>query len=234
MNARPARQAAREARPATPEGERASDQCLKDLTDQPETIDGVRGWLRPDHFATPGQGETYSVLRDMHAAGKPIDTVTASREISRRGVQASLDDGVPGQAETSARELHKHATAARVGRVGRISRPPRATEPRGSPPSSGPPIEACGTSKPRPQPAASMRGSPPSAPSLASDPTPPLPSAPTPPRPSPPAVPPARASRPALLSQQRRANDRFRGRPAPARPGGPGEHPMVAPDRRPA
>ena len=76
-------------------------------------------WLRPDHFATPAQGETYAVMRDMRAAGRPVDPVTASHEASRRGVQADLDDGTPAHAEASARELHKHATVARVGQAGR-------------------------------------------------------------------------------------------------------------------
>ena len=114
-----ARQAAREARPATPAGGQASSQCLKDLTARPEAIDDVRPWLRPDHFATAGQGDTYAVLRDMRAARKPIDPVTASREARRRGVEADLDDGTATQAETSARELHEHATLSRVGQAGR-------------------------------------------------------------------------------------------------------------------
>jgi hypothetical protein len=114
-----ARQAEREARPATPAGGRASRQCLKDLTARPEAIDEVRRWLRPDHFATAGQGDTYAVLRDMRAARKPIDPVTVSHEARRRGVEADLDDGTATHAETSARDLHKHATLSRVGQVGR-------------------------------------------------------------------------------------------------------------------
>jgi hypothetical protein len=114
-----ARQAAREARPATPAGGQASSQCLKDLAARPEAIDEVRTWLRPDHFATAGQGDTYAVLRDMRAARKPIDPVTASREARRRGVEADLDEGTATHAETSARELHEHATLSRVGQVGR-------------------------------------------------------------------------------------------------------------------
>lgn len=114
-----ARQAAREARPATPAGEQASRQCLKDLTARPQAIDDVRPWLRPDHFATAGQGDTYAVLRDMRAARKPIDPVTASHEAGRRGAEADLDNGIANQAQRSARELHKHATVSRVGQVGR-------------------------------------------------------------------------------------------------------------------
>jgi DnaB helicase-like protein len=114
-----ARQAARKARPATPAGEQASRQCLKDLTARPEAIDDVRPWLRPDHFATAAQGDTYAVLRDMRAARKPIDPVTASHEARRRGVEADLDDGTAAHAETTARELHRHATLSRVGQAGR-------------------------------------------------------------------------------------------------------------------
>jgi hypothetical protein len=114
-----ARHAAREARPATPAGGQASGQCLKDLTARPEAIDDVRTWLRPDHFATAAQGDTYAVLRDMRAARKPIDPVTASHEARRRGVQADLDDGTATHAETSARELHRHATISRIGQAGR-------------------------------------------------------------------------------------------------------------------
>ena len=54
----------------------------------------------------------------MRAAGKPVDPVTASREATRRGVQADLDDGTPAQAEASARDLHQHATTARISRAG--------------------------------------------------------------------------------------------------------------------
>ena len=79
----------------------------------------MRPWLRPDHFATAGQGDTYAVLRDMRAARKPIDPVTASHEARRRGVQADLDDGTPTAAQASARELHRHATLSRVGQAGR-------------------------------------------------------------------------------------------------------------------
>jgi hypothetical protein len=114
-----ARQTAREARPATPAGEQASSRCLKDLTARPGAIDDVRPWLRPDHFATPAQGDTYAVLRDMRAARKPIDPVTASHEARRRGVEADLDDGTATQAQASARDLHKHATLSRIGQAGR-------------------------------------------------------------------------------------------------------------------
>jgi hypothetical protein len=34
-------------------------------------------------------------------------------------VEADLDDGTPAQAQASARDLHKHATVARVGQAGR-------------------------------------------------------------------------------------------------------------------
>jgi replicative DNA helicase len=113
-----ARQAALEARPVGAAGDHASRQCLKDLAARPEALDQTRGWLRPDHFATPAQGETYAVLQDMRAAGKPVDPVTAGREATRRGVQADLDDGTPAQAEASARDLHQHATTARISRAG--------------------------------------------------------------------------------------------------------------------
>jgi replicative DNA helicase len=113
-----ARQAARQARPAGPAGEQASRQCLKDFAARPEALDQARGWLRPEHFATPAQGETYAVMQDMRAAGKPVDPLTASREATRRGVQADLGDGTPAQAEASARDLHTHATTARISRAG--------------------------------------------------------------------------------------------------------------------
>lgn len=113
-----ARQAARQARPAGPAGEQASRQCLKDFAARPEALDQACSWLRPEHFATPAQGETYAVMQDMRAAGKPVDPVTASREATRRGVQADLADGTPAQAEASARDLHTHATTARISRAG--------------------------------------------------------------------------------------------------------------------
>jgi replicative DNA helicase len=115
------RQAARQAagaRPATPEGDRLSRQCLRDLAASPEAIDQVSGWLRPGHFATAEHGDTYAVLRDMRAAGKPVDAVTAAREASRRGVQADLDDGTPAHAPATARLLHRHATTAQAAQAG--------------------------------------------------------------------------------------------------------------------
>jgi replicative DNA helicase len=114
------RQAAADARPATPEGERLSRQCLRDLAASPETIDQVSGWLRPGHFATADHGDTYAVLRDMRAAGKPVDAVTASREASRRGVQADLNADTPAPAHpaATARLLHRHATTARAAQAG--------------------------------------------------------------------------------------------------------------------
>ncbi len=125
-----ARQAAREARPATPAGGQASRQCLKDLTARPEAIDDVRPWLRPDHFATAGQGDTYAVLRDMRAARKPIDPVTASHEARRRGVEADLDDGTRhrGAGKRPRVAQARHPLPGRPGRArhsGRGQRPDR-------------------------------------------------------------------------------------------------------------
>ena len=145
-----ARQAAREARPASPAGEHASRQCLKDLAARPEALDQTRGWLRPDHFATPAQGETYAVLQDMRAAGKPVDPVTASREASppRRASRPGRRHARPGRSQ---RPRPAHSTPRRPGSAGpgRTFRPAPATTPNHSHRYSGPPTAACTRSRPK-------------------------------------------------------------------------------------
>jgi replicative DNA helicase len=83
---------------------------------------GVRGWLRPGHFATPEQGELFAVMRDLDAAGHPVDPVTVSWEAARRGINmdaADLADGVGPFAIASAREVHRRGLLAQIDRAGR-------------------------------------------------------------------------------------------------------------------
>jgi hypothetical protein len=165
-----ARQEARQARPAGPAGGQASRQCLKDFAARPEALDQARDWLRPEHFATPAQGETYAVMQDMRAAGKPVDPVTASPEAARRGVQADLDDGTPAHAEASARDLHKHPPQPGSAGPGKTFRPAPPTTPNHSPRYSGPPTEACARSRPKHRLSASMNRAAPHVPTSHSHP----------------------------------------------------------------
>ena len=113
-----ARQAASEARPAGPAA--TTRPASASRTSPPGPTRSTRHADGCGQITSPlaAQGETYAVLQDMRAAGKPVDPVTAGREATRRGVQADLDDGTPAQAEASARDLHQHATTGRISRAG--------------------------------------------------------------------------------------------------------------------
>jgi hypothetical protein len=127
------RQASREARPSGPESEAAGARALADLAAGPGALTEVRRWLRPEHFALPEQGEVYAAMRDMQAAGKPVDRITVAREARRRGVDTSLDDfGFGAQAPMTARAVQRHAVLSRVRQAGQdISA--EATDPTSSP-----------------------------------------------------------------------------------------------------
>lgn len=111
-----------EGRPAGPEAEAVGALALRDLAAAPACLVGVRGWLRPDHFATPEQGELFAVMRDLDAAGHPVDPVTVSWEAARRGIHLDakdLADGVGPFAIASAREVHRYGLLAQIDRAGR-------------------------------------------------------------------------------------------------------------------
>ncbi len=119
---RPAQsRAAGEGRPRGPDAEAAGLQALRDLAADPACLSAVRGWLRPGHFAKPEHGGLYAVMRDMHAAGKPVDPVTVTWEGSRRGIEADAADmagGTGAFAVASAREVHRHGVLAEVRQAG--------------------------------------------------------------------------------------------------------------------
>jgi len=77
----------------------------------------VRGWLRPEFFAQAEHGGLYEVMRDLDAAGAPVDPMTITWEAARRGIQADPDElsgGVAAFAVTSAREVRRHGLLAQV------------------------------------------------------------------------------------------------------------------------
>ena len=134
------RDAAAEARPAGREAAAAGAQALRDLAAAPQQLAGVNGWLQPAHFASREHGELYRVMRDLHAAGKPVDAVTVSWEAGRRGVvmtpqqiDAVLAGGVAAAAVPSARAAHEHGARAQVAQAGRDIQA-QATDPASSPP----------------------------------------------------------------------------------------------------
>jgi hypothetical protein len=113
--------AAAEARPGGTDAEEAGARALRDLAASPAQISVVRGWLRPGHFARPGQGGLFAVMRDMAGAGQPVDPVTVSWEASRRGIEtdaADLAGGTGLLAVASAREVHRHGMLAQVAGAG--------------------------------------------------------------------------------------------------------------------
>jgi len=101
--------------PATPpvRAERVTEDerfLLALLTEQPEAMDEVVGWLRPGDFADPAHGQLYHCLGALHHRGEPIDRLTLLWEAQRRGLLAdgtlcgdqltAICDGVgPGSAE---------------------------------------------------------------------------------------------------------------------------------------
>lgn len=126
---------ARERQPEDPAAWAAGSRALRDLIAGPSRITEVRGWLRPEHFAAPGHGELYSIVRDLDAARRPVDPVTVSWEAARRGFSAdpaALADGTGAFAYASAREvrrLSQLASAAHAGHDLQVS----AADPRQPP-----------------------------------------------------------------------------------------------------
>jgi hypothetical protein len=113
--------AAGEARPSGPDAEAAGVQALRDLAADPACLSAVRGWLRPGHFAKQEHGDLYAVMRDMHAAGRPVDPITVTWEGSHRGIQADAADmsgGTGAFAMASVREVHRHGVLAEVRQAG--------------------------------------------------------------------------------------------------------------------
>ena len=110
-----------DARPGGAAAEEAGARALRDLAASPSQLSAVREWLRPGHFARPAHGEIYAVMRDMAAAGQPVDPVIVSWEASRRGIEtgaADLADGTGVLAVASAREVHRHGLLAQVASAG--------------------------------------------------------------------------------------------------------------------
>lgn len=100
-------------------GRTSADVCglrvLQDLVAAPSQIAQVRGWLRPEHFASPEHGQLYAVLRDLHAIRQPVDQVTVAWEADRRGITADpggLSGGTGVFAVASAREVYRLGTLA--------------------------------------------------------------------------------------------------------------------------
>jgi DnaB-like helicase N terminal domain len=106
------RRASREARPQGPEAEAAGAAALHDLCADPSQLASVRGWLQPGHFALPEHGELYAAIKDMHAAGRPVDPVTVSWEASRRGVQVDAADLAGGTGVFAWSNARKGSSAA--------------------------------------------------------------------------------------------------------------------------
>src|SRR5262249_60282087 len=68
------------------------------------------------------QGELFAVMRDLDAAGHPVDPVTVSWEAARRGINmdaTDLADGVGPFAIASAREVHRRGLLAQIDQAGR-------------------------------------------------------------------------------------------------------------------
>ena len=107
--------------------------ALRDPAAGPSQIAQVRGWLRPENFARPGDGELYSLMCDMDAAGMAVDPVTISWQAARRGLRAdpvSLTGGAGWFAVPSAREVQRHGLLAEARLVGTSRSAPLARDTR--------------------------------------------------------------------------------------------------------
>jgi replicative DNA helicase len=96
--------------------------ALRDLAAAPSCLSEVGEWLRPEHFARAKDGQLYAVMRDLNAAGKPVDPVTIAWEAARRGLDADpagLAHGSGPFAIAGAREVHRHSMLAQAGQAGR-------------------------------------------------------------------------------------------------------------------
>jgi replicative DNA helicase len=112
----------RRPRPSGPDAEAAGAVALRELAAGPGQLSAVAGWLAPEDFALPEHGEVYAVMRDLDAAGMPVDPVTISWQAARRGIRVD-PAGLSGRsgvfAVTAAREVRNRAVIARVAHVGR-------------------------------------------------------------------------------------------------------------------
>ena len=111
-----------QARPQGLEAEAVGRQALRDLAAAPVHIARVRPWLRPEDFARPEDGELFAVMRDLDAAGRPVDPVIIAWEAARRGIQADpakLAEGNGPFAVATAREVHRHGLLAQAATTGR-------------------------------------------------------------------------------------------------------------------
>jgi hypothetical protein len=109
-------------RPQGPEAEAVGQQAIRDLAAGPTHIAHVCCWLRPEHFARSEDGELFAVIRDLDAAGRPVDHITIGWEAARREIQAdpaNLADGNGPFAVATAREVHRHGLLAQAATVGR-------------------------------------------------------------------------------------------------------------------
>jgi replicative DNA helicase len=110
------------ARPSGPDAEAADAVALRELAAGPGQISAVTGWLAPGDFARPENGELYAVMRDLNAAGLPVDPVTISWEAARRGIRvdpSSLAGRTGIFAEAAAAEVRRRAVLARIAQAGR-------------------------------------------------------------------------------------------------------------------
>jgi hypothetical protein len=101
--------------------EDAGERLLRDLAAGPRQIKALRAWLRPTHFARPAHGQLYATMRDMDAAGKPVDPVTITSEAARRGipVDVDLDNGTAPFAVSDARQVYRYGLLAQITQAGR-------------------------------------------------------------------------------------------------------------------
>jgi replicative DNA helicase len=82
----------------------------------------VRRWLRPEYFARAEDGDLFAVMRDLEAAGRPVDPVTVAWEAARHGIQADYGQLVGGNAPfavASARKVSWYGVLAQVAATGR-------------------------------------------------------------------------------------------------------------------
>lgn len=108
-------------RPEGKAAEAAGLAALRDLVANPSFASDTDGWLQPGHFARPRHGIVYKAITDMRRAGMPIDPVTVSWEVARRGVTVEpreLAGGCGAFTAASTAQVYRRGILAQVQRVG--------------------------------------------------------------------------------------------------------------------
>jgi len=68
-----------------PSNAEAEEAVLGSLLIDPDAVQRVRSFLKPEHFYAERNAQVYRAIVDMAATGKPADFLTVCDELSERG-----------------------------------------------------------------------------------------------------------------------------------------------------